>query len=58
MTCPNCKTKLGCGCQQRKASNGAAVCTNCLMKYEAELKNAAHNPQHINITAVNAKLNK
>jgi hypothetical protein len=36
--CPNCKARLSCGCQTRKASNGAAVCTNCLGKYEASLK--------------------
>ena len=36
--CSNCKTSLSCGCQKRKASNGAAVCTNCVGKYEASLK--------------------
>ena len=37
--CPNCKAKLSCGCQKRKASNGQQVCANCLAKYEAQLKN-------------------
>lgn len=37
-TCPNCKTRLSCGCQTRKASNGTLVCTNCIGKYEATLK--------------------
>lgn len=37
-TCPNCKTRLSCGCQTRKASNGASVCTNCIGKYEANIK--------------------
>jgi hypothetical protein len=36
--CPNCKAKLSCGCQTRKASNGTRVCTNCVGKYEAQLK--------------------
>jgi hypothetical protein len=42
-TCPNCKTRLSCGCQTRKASNGAAVCTNCIGKFEASLKIASQN---------------
>lgn len=37
-TCPNCKTRLSCGCQTRKASNGASVCTTCIGKYEANIK--------------------
>ena len=36
--CGNCKAKLSCGCQRRKASNGQQVCANCLAKYEAKLK--------------------
>lgn len=52
--CPNCKTKLSCGCQKRTASNGATVCTSCLPAYEAQLKNkintkASTDPSHINI---------
>lgn len=37
-TCQNCKAKLSCGCQTRKASNGTSVCTNCIGRYEATLK--------------------
>jgi hypothetical protein len=37
-TCPNCKTRLSCGCQNRRASNGTAVCSNCISKYETSLK--------------------
>lgn len=49
--CPNCKAKLSCGCQTRKASNGTRVCTNCIGKFEAQLK--------LTKTAVNAaKINK
>lgn len=38
MNCNNCKTKIGCGCQKRVASNGAQVCVNCVSSYEANLK--------------------
>lgn len=37
-TCLNCKARLSCGCQKRKASNGTLVCSNCITKYEAGLK--------------------
>ena len=36
--CSNCKISLSCGCQKRKASDGASVCTNCISKYEAGVK--------------------
>jgi hypothetical protein len=36
--CPNCKSKLSCGCQKRTASDGLGVCSNCLPQYEAQLK--------------------
>ena len=28
--CPNCKARLSCGCQKRKAINGKACCTKCV----------------------------
>lgn len=34
-TCSNCGAQLSCGCQKRKASNGASVCANCIGRYEA-----------------------
>jgi hypothetical protein len=37
-TCPNCKSKLTCGCQKRTASNGTSVCSTCISQYEASLK--------------------
>jgi len=40
-TCPNCKSKLTCGCQKRTASNGSSVCSTCISSYEASLKKAA-----------------
>ena len=45
MTCQNCKTVLSCGCQRRVATNGVVVCSNCLSKYETELKLRRSNPQ-------------
>ena len=35
--CSNCQSQLGCGCQVRKASDGASVCVNCLNAYEHKL---------------------
>ena len=50
MICPNCKTKHGCGCQAKKASNGASVCTTCIVSYEASLKNQAQDPNSIRVS--------
>ncbi len=36
--CPNCKSKLSCGCQKRVAKDGTTVCNNCLASYEAKNK--------------------
>jgi hypothetical protein len=38
MNCPNCKSPITCGCQKRVASDGKQVCTKCLEKHEAKLK--------------------
>jgi len=43
--CSNCKTRMSCGCQKRKASNGTQVCANCLASYEAKLKTAQPNEE-------------
>lgn len=40
--CPNCSKTLSCGCQNRKASNGKAVCSNCLTNYENTLKSQSN----------------
>lgn len=42
--CLNCSKKLSCGCQQRKASDGKACCTNCLSAYENTLRLAKTKP--------------
>lgn len=42
--CPNCKSRLSCGCQKRSASNGATVCTMCINAYELKLKSSAQKP--------------
>lgn len=48
--CPNCQAKLGCGCQLRRASNGAQVCANCIVSYEnnlnAQRQQNAQTPQN------------
>jgi hypothetical protein len=36
-TCPNCNAFISCGCQRRTATDGKAVCTNCLEEYEQQL---------------------
>lgn len=35
--CNNCKTTLSCGCQNRTASNGVQVCSNCILSYENKI---------------------
>lgn len=37
--CPNCGAQITCGCQDRVASNGAKVCSNCVALYEQQLAN-------------------
>lgn len=37
MNCPNCGTRLTCGCQKKTASDGKQVCSNCLAAYERQL---------------------
>lgn len=37
-TCLNCKRKLSCGCQKRKASNGVSCCASCITVYEKAIK--------------------
>lgn len=38
-TCSNCNKTLSCGCQRRVASDGAQVCSTCVISYEATVKN-------------------
>lgn len=37
--CPNCKSRLSCGCQKRTAKDGKQVCTNCITQYNNLLEN-------------------
>ena len=46
-TCPNCKKKLSCGCQKRKARNGREVCSNCLTSYEATFNNKSETTVNV-----------
>lgn len=41
--CPNCKSKLGCSCNLRKASNGASCCAKCIAAYENKFKNNSNS---------------
>lgn len=41
--CNNCKTTLSCGCQNRTASNGVQVCSNCLTQYEQQIAALKNN---------------
>lgn len=38
ITCSNCKSSLGCGCQKRTTSDGKSACSKCLSAYEASIK--------------------
>ena len=35
--CPNCKTKMSCGCQKRTAKDGKVVCSTCVNAYNQKL---------------------
>lgn len=37
-TCTNCGTQITCGCQERTASDGKQVCSNCIAAYENHLQ--------------------
>lgn len=45
-TCPNCGAQITCGCQERTASNGAKICTNCIAFYEQKLVDDAKASQN------------
>lgn len=53
--CLNCKAKLSCGCQQRKASDGKSVCANCLANYENQLKQQIIRPNQAKPPIIAAK---
>lgn len=38
VNCPNCTSKITCGCQKRLASDGKYVCSKCISDYEEQLK--------------------
>ena len=40
MNCPNCNSKMSCGCQRRVASDGKQVCSTCINNYEQKVKKA------------------
>jgi Zn ribbon nucleic-acid-binding protein len=38
--CPNCKSKITCGCQRRTTADGKAGCTKCISTLNGESKPA------------------
>jgi hypothetical protein len=36
--CPNCGTKLSCGCQKRVTADGKQACTKCINQLKLEKK--------------------
>lgn len=54
--CGNCGKALSCGCQKRKASNGASVCSNCIASYEKMQVNKTVKPLETNIEKNTNKL--
>jgi hypothetical protein len=38
MNCPNCNSKITCGCQKKTASDGKQVCATCITLYEKKLQ--------------------
>jgi hypothetical protein len=36
-SCINCGAEITCGCQERIASDGKKICTNCIALYEQQL---------------------
>jgi len=52
--CINCRSKLGCSCKKRTASDGKSCCVNCIKNYEKILK---QNPQPKSSTAPGIILN-
>lgn len=42
--CKNCGATITCGCQDRTASNGVVVCSNCVALYEQQLKQSSPPP--------------
>ena len=56
--CPNCSKTLSCGCQNRTASDGKAVCSNCLNNYESTLKSPDNNTNSIAKPRGSGRVNK
>lgn len=36
-SCTNCGATITCGCQERIASDGKQICSNCIALYEQQL---------------------
>lgn len=57
--CNNCRTKLGCSCKRRTASDGKSCCATCLPGYEKTVKQTQPSGTApgviLNVTAVQKK---
>lgn len=57
MNCPNCQSKLSCGCQKRIATDGKEVCSSCVTTYENNLtKKKIAATEQLKLAAMNAAL--
>lgn len=57
MNCPNCQSKLSCGCQKRIATDGKEVCSSCVTTYENNLtKQKLAATEQLKIAAMTAAL--
>lgn len=57
MNCPNCNTRLSCGCQKRVAKDGSQVCSSCISSYTRKITQTV-NPSNIAPEITNIKLQK
>lgn len=48
--CNNCRTKLGCSCKRRTASDGKGCCVKCISGYERTLKHNSKTTTTTNTT--------
>lgn len=54
-TCMNCGTAITCGCQDRKAKDGAPCCSKCVDNYNTNLDNAIQPSLDYNAVTVPEK---
>lgn len=52
-TCTNCGTTITCGCQDRIASDGKRVCSQCVVMYEQQLVYEQQLISMVNVQSIN-----